>query len=85
MCNGICKRLYPAKRLGDMSWYIGNVYCAHCETFINIKGARKAKTSWRCLCCGLPVRHTPYSGRKSIRINKVKIKGNIPEVKEIEN
>jgi len=24
------------------------------------------KTNWRCRCCDMPVRHTPYSGRKSL-------------------
>ena len=69
MCNGICRRLYPAKRLYHRaSMYLNNVRCTHCETFINRMGIYKGKTTWRCKCCGYPVRWTPYSGRKSINM-----------------
>lgn len=80
MCNGICKRDYPAKRYGRLSMYIGNVFCSHCETFINASGMYKSKTSWRCKCCKFPVRHTPYGGRKALvhEVTKVIIEGGIP-------
>ena len=61
--------------------YIGNVYCSHCETFINLNGSYKSKNSWKCKCCKFPVRHTPYGGRKSLHLNKVKIEGGIPCLK----
>jgi hypothetical protein len=31
-----------------------------------MEGVYKKKTSFNCKCCDLPVRHTPYSGRKSL-------------------
>lgn len=67
MCNGICKRLYRAKREGPgISMYVGNKRCTHCERFISMEGVYKKETSWNCKCCNSPVRHTPYSGRKSV-------------------
>jgi len=67
MCNGICSRLYKAKRIRvGASMYIGNKRCSHCERFISMDGVFKKETSWNCKCCGSPVRHTPYAGRKSI-------------------
>ena len=67
MCNGICKRLYKAHRdAPGVSMYIGNKRCTHCERFISMEGVYKKTTSMNCKCCDSPVRHTPYSGRKSI-------------------
>lgn len=67
MCNGICIRLYKAKRAyPGASMYIGNKRCTNCERFISNEGTYKKKTSINCKCCDLPVRHTPYSGRKSL-------------------
>jgi hypothetical protein len=71
MCNGICKRLYRATRYATgVSMYIGNKRCTHCERFISMDGIYKKKTSYNCRCCNLPVRHTPYSGRKSLSLPK---------------
>ncbi len=73
MCNGICSRLYKAKRIKvGASMYIGNKRCSHCDRFISMEGVYKKQTSWNCKCCDLPVRHTPYSGRKRISIQKKK-------------
>jgi len=77
-CCGDCLRLYKARRYGKMSMYIGNVYCSKCSRFIKRTGMRKGQNCWRCRCCGYPVRHTPYSGRKSLVLNKVTIVGEIP-------
>ena len=67
MCNGLCYRLYKAHRYAPgYSMYVGNKRCSNCERFISLEGIYKKKTSWNCKCCNLPVRHTPYSGRKSI-------------------
>ena len=67
MCNGVCIRLYKAKRAyPGASMYVGNKRCTHCERFISIEGVFQKKTSSNCKCCLLPVRHTPYSGRKSL-------------------
>lgn len=71
MCNGICKRLYKATRYATgVSMYIGNKRCSHCERFISMDGIYKKKTSYNCKCCNLPVRHTPYTGRKSLSLPK---------------
>jgi len=72
MCNGICKRLYKAHKIGPhTSLYVNNVRCTHCDTFISREGMYMGKSNWRCKCCKFPVRHTPYSGRKSIHLNRV--------------
>ena len=71
MCNGLGKRLYRATRYAPgMSMYIGNKRCTHCERFVSMDGIYQKKTSSNCKCCDLPVRHTPYSGRKSITLPK---------------
>ena len=75
MCNGICKRLYKAKKIGPhTSLYVNNVRCTHCDTFISKKGIYMGKSNWRCRCCGYPVRHTPFSGRKSLAKDELKMK-----------
>ena len=67
MCNGICKRLYKARRKAPgASMYIDNKRCTNCDRFISMEGVYRKSTSWNCKCCDAPVRHTPYSGRKSI-------------------
>ncbi len=74
MCNNLCKRLYKGKRIAPgLSMYIGNKRCTHCDSFVNLNGIKMGKSNWRCKCCGYPVRHTPFSGRKSLSkdLNKV--------------
>ena len=71
MCNGICKRLYRAHRLAPgVSLYVSNKRCSNCDRFISMEGVYQKKTSSNCRCCNRPVRHTPYSGRKSIGLYK---------------
>ncbi len=83
MCNGLCIRLYKGKRIAPgISMYIGNKRCTHCDRFVSIAGIKLGKSNWRCRCCGYPVRHTPFSGRKSLQkdINKVSALPNLCSV-----
>jgi len=77
-CCGDCVRLYKAKKFAKLSWYIGNVFCSKCGVFIRRNGMKKPNKTYQCKCCGGPIRHTPYSGRKSLAANKVIIEGIIP-------
>jgi len=49
---------------------------------MNLNGKYKSKNSWRCKCCNFPVRQTPQGGRKSLRLNKAIILGEIPDAPE---
>ena len=69
-CSGECKRLYKASRKKGESLYNTNRYCGNCCRFINFEGIKFGKSNWRCRCCNYPVRHTPITGRKSLKINK---------------
>ncbi len=83
MCNGLCLRLYKGKRIAPgISMYLGNKRCTHCDRFVSLAGIRLGKSNWRCRCCGYPVRHTPFSGRKSLQkdINKVSALPNLCSV-----
>ena len=80
VCNGICKRLYKAHKIGPhTSLYVNNVRCTHCYRFISRDGMYMGKSNWRCKCCNYPVRWTPYAGRKSIKMNRAWF----PEVPQI--
>lgn len=67
MCNGICSRLYKAKRLyHGASMYLNSAMCSHCDRFISIEGIKQGTGRWVCKCCDRPVRWTPQGGRKTL-------------------